>query len=74
MLEGQCNVTCGGETWKDIGNRASVFENRKAECFYMPREQKLEIEAVDHIKVAVCGAPTDVKTESPGPAGRPCRF
>ena len=63
MLEGHCNVTCGGETWKDIGNRASVFENRKAECFYMPREQKLEIEAMDHIKVAVCGAPTAVKTE-----------
>ena len=24
MLEGHCDVTCNGETWKNIGNRATV--------------------------------------------------
>ena len=63
MLEGHCDVTVNGETWKNIGNRMSVFENRKAESFYMPREQACTITALDHIKIAVCGTPIEVKTE-----------
>jgi len=63
MLEGHCNVTFNGETHENIGNRSNVFENRKAESFYMGREQHLEIEAIDHIKIAVCGTPVAEKTE-----------
>ena len=44
MLEGHCNVYVDGEKWENIGNRSNVFENRKAESFYMPIEQTLEIE------------------------------
>ncbi len=62
MLEGHCDVACSGEVWENIGNRSSVFENRKAESFYMPREQALEITARDHIKIAVCGTPVAEKT------------
>ena len=62
MLEGHCNVSFDGERHENIGNRANVFENRKAESFYMPREQHLEIEAIDHIKIAVCGTPVKEKT------------
>ena len=53
MLEGHCNVYVDTQ----------VFENRKAECFYMPKEQELTIEAIDHIKIAVCGTPVAEKTE-----------
>lgn len=62
MLEGHCNVTCNGEVWENIGNRSNVFENRKAECFYMPREQELTVAAIDHIKIAVCATPVAEKT------------
>lgn len=62
MLEGHCNVTCNGETWENVGNRMNVFENRRAESFYMPREQELTITAIDHIKIAVCGTPVAEKT------------
>ena len=62
MLEGHCNVSFDGERYENVGNRANVFENRKAESFYMPREQHLEIEAIDHIKIAVCGTPVKEKT------------
>ena len=41
MLEGHCNVFFDGERYENVGNRANVFENRKAESFYMPREQHL---------------------------------
>ena len=54
MLEGHCNVSFGTTVWENIGNRNTVFENRKAESFYMPIEQNLTITAVDDKKIAVC--------------------
>ena len=63
MIEGHSNVYVNGEVYLNVGNRANVFENRRAECFYMGREQQLEIEAIDHIKIAVCGTPVSEKTE-----------
>ena len=63
MLEGHCNVYVNGEVYENVGNRANVFENRRAESFYMPREQQLNIEAIDKIKIAVCATPVSVKTQ-----------
>ncbi|MBR4061057.1 MAG: 5-deoxy-glucuronate isomerase [Lachnospiraceae bacterium] len=63
MLEGHCNVKFDDVLWYNIGNRSNVFANRKAECFYMPIEQQLVIEAIDHVKIAVCAAPINEKTE-----------
>ena len=63
MLEGHCNVAFGDTKWENIGNRNNVFENRKAESFYMPIEQELTIEAIDHVKIAVCATHVDEKTE-----------
>ena len=63
MLEGYCDVSVNGEVWENIGNRNSVFENRKAESFYMPIQQALEITARDHIKIAVCATTVSEKTE-----------
>ena len=63
MLEGHCDVTFDGVKWENIGNRSTVFENRKAESFYMPRDQKLTVTARDHIKIAVCASLIDEKTE-----------
>ena len=54
MLEGHCDVEVNDEKWENIGNRSNVFENKKAECFYMPKEQECVITALDHIKIAVC--------------------
>ena len=62
LLEGHCDVSFDGTTWERVGNRNSVFENRKAECFYMPREQMVEITALDHLKIAVCATPVAEKT------------
>jgi len=62
MLEGHCDVLVGEEKWENVGNRNSVFENRKAESFYLPREEKCTITALDSIKIAVCRTPVDEKT------------
>jgi 5-deoxy-glucuronate isomerase len=63
MLEGHCNVSFGDTKWENVGNRNTVFENRKAESFYMPIEQELTICAIDHIKIAVCATPIKEKTQ-----------
>lgn len=63
MLVGHCNVSFDQTKWENIGNRQSVFENRRAESFYMPIEQDLTIEAMDKIKIAVCATPVKEKTE-----------
>lgn len=63
LLEGHCRVEFDDTCWEKVGNRSSVFENRKAECFYMPREQRLTITALDALKIAVCAAPVPEKTK-----------
>ena len=63
MLEGHCNVAVGDTRWENIGNRMTVFENRRAESFYMPRDISCDITALDHIKIAVCATPVTEKTE-----------
>lgn len=63
LLYGHCSVEFGNTKWEKIGNRNSVFENRRAECFYMPREQKLTVTALDKLKIAVCATPITEKTE-----------
>ena len=63
VLYGHCDVTFDGNRYENVGNRQSVFENRKAECFYMPRDQTLKIKARDRVKIAVCATPIAEKTE-----------
>ncbi len=64
MLEGHCDVSFGDTKWENVGNRNTVFENKRAESFYMGREQSLKISALDHIKIAVCATPVAEKTEA----------
>ena len=63
VLYGHCDVLFDGQVYENVGNRSTVFENRKAECFYMPREQKLTVRARDRLKIAVCATPIAEKTE-----------
>ena len=63
ILEGYCTVKFDDEVWENIGNRNSVFENKKAVSFYMPIEQSLTIEGKGHVKIAVCGALIQEKTQ-----------
>ena len=62
LLEGHCDVLVEGETWENIGNRMSVFENRRAESFYLPRDCEATITARDHLKIAVCATPVSERT------------
>ena len=63
ILEGHCDVCYDGGKFENVGNRKTVFENRRAECFYMPRDMKLTVKALDALKIAVCATPITEKTE-----------
>lgn len=63
LLYGHCDVKYEGGEFTNVGNRASVFENRRAESFYMPKGMKLTITAKDRLKIAVCATPVTEKTE-----------
>ncbi|MBE6580432.1 MAG: 5-deoxy-glucuronate isomerase [Ruminococcaceae bacterium] len=63
LLEGHCDVTFDNEKWENVGNRSSVFENKRAESFFMPRDMSLDITARDNLKIAVCATPVAEKGE-----------
>ncbi len=63
MLEGHCDVAVLNKLWENVGNRRDVFENHRAESFYMPKETECTITARDSIKIAVCKTPVSEKTE-----------
>ena len=63
ILEGYCTVKFNDVVWEKIGNRNTVFENKKAVSFYMPIEQELTVTGNGHVKIAVCGAIVNEKTE-----------
>ncbi len=62
ILEGYCTVRFDNQVWEHIGNRDTVFANKKAVSFYMPIDQQLTIESNGHVKIAVCGAIVKEKT------------
>ena len=63
LLYGHCDVKFDDTVWENVGNRMNVFENRRAESFYMPIEKNLTITARDELKIAVCATPIKEKTE-----------
>ena len=63
LLYGHCDVKFDETVWENVGNRVNVFENRRAESFYMPIEKNLTITARDELKIAVCATPIKEKTE-----------
>lgn len=63
ILEGYCTVKFDGVVWEKLGNRNTVFENKKAVSFYMPIGQELTVTGNGHVKIAVCGAVSNEKTE-----------
>lgn len=57
ILGGRANFSANGKDYGILGVRRSVFENTKAECFYAPRQCKVEIQSSGSVKIAVCATP-----------------
>ena len=61
VLTGVVSVDADGQSWPDIGGRASVFDDRSPYAVYVPGGQAVSITASDDAEVALCSAPA--KTE-----------
>ena len=56
LLSGVCNVSAGGEEWRDIGGRETVFDGPPY-ALYLPPGTNYTVEAVSYLELAVCSAP-----------------
>jgi 5-deoxy-glucuronate isomerase len=57
VLTGTVTVRAGGDTWSDIGERASVFEDRSPYAVYVPRGMAASVEARTVSEIGVATAP-----------------
>jgi 5-deoxy-glucuronate isomerase len=66
VLRGAVTVRSGTQTWRDIGERASVFEDRSPYAVYLPQGAAATIVAHTQAEIAVASAP--------GTSARPTRL
>lgn len=58
ILTGKATVKAGGKTFRDIGDRESLFEGKSPYAVYVPQDVDFVIEAVStELEVALCSAP-----------------
>lgn len=57
VLSGTVTVSAGGQTWRDIGGRASVFEDRAPYAVYLPRGDGVSVVAHTDAEIGVASAP-----------------
>jgi len=57
VLSGAVTIRAGSDTWKEIGERASVFEDQSPYAVYLPRSVAASIEAHSLVEIGVGSAP-----------------
>lgn len=57
VLTGTVTVQAGEQTWREIGARASVFEERSPHAVYVPLQTAVSVTAMGNAEVAFCSAP-----------------
>jgi len=66
VLTGTVSVRAGADVWKEIGGRASVFEDRSPYAVYLPRGAAVAVSAHSEAEIGVASAP--------GTSARPARL
>src|SRR5206468_3917391 len=56
MLGGRADIACGGQRWKDVGSRDSVFAGTP-DAVYLPPGEPVTVTATGRCEVALCWAP-----------------
>ena len=57
VLEGRVDVDAGGQRWRDVGERASVFEDRAPHALYLPDGARVSISSAKGAEVGIAHAP-----------------
>ncbi|MCB6185428.1 5-deoxy-glucuronate isomerase, partial [Leeia sp. TBRC 13508] len=61
LLSGVVTIKAGDQTWKEIGSRTSVFDERAPYAAYIPPHQTWEVAAHTDVEIAICTAPAEGK-------------
>jgi 5-deoxy-glucuronate isomerase len=73
LVEGRAEIAAGGESFGEMGERASVFERTPPHCLYVPGQSDWRATAATGCTLAVCTAPWVAGTSHPvrrlGPEG-----
>ncbi len=64
VLAGNVDVTVGEQTFDELGNRDSVFDDRPPAALYVPAHHHVAIHAYGPAEVALCTAPSDDRPRS----------
>jgi len=64
VLSGIANVRTGQERYNQIGRRMSVFEQTPPYAVYVPAQDKIQVEAVTELEIALCSAPAEGRLEA----------
>ena len=64
VLAGNVDVTVGEQTFDELGNRDSVFDDRPPAALYVPTHHDVAIHAYGPAEVALCTAPSDDRPRS----------
>ncbi|MBE1442337.1 5-deoxy-glucuronate isomerase [Paenibacillus sp. OAS669] len=57
LIGGKANVATAEQSWEQIGERMSVFEQIPPYAVYVPSGDRYEVEALTSLELAVCRAP-----------------
>lgn len=57
LVEGKANISAGGESFGELGERMNVFEQLPPHCLYVPGGSEWSAEATTACTLAVCSAP-----------------
>ncbi|ONK23037.1 5-deoxy-glucuronate isomerase [Bacillus sp. VT-16-64] len=57
LLSGRANAATKSQSWANIGERMSVFDETPAYTVYIPNDDQIELEALTDLEIAVCTAP-----------------
>ena len=71
LVEGKAEVSAGGQSFGEMGDRMSVFEKSAPHCLYVPRQSDWRAEATTDCVLAICTAPAiaDYPVRRLGPEG-----
>jgi 5-deoxy-glucuronate isomerase len=64
LLSGKANAVTKNQTWKNIGQRMSVFDKTAAYTIYVSSDDVIRLEALTDLEIAVCTAPSKGTYES----------
>ncbi|MEM8825289.1 MAG: 5-deoxy-glucuronate isomerase [Pseudomonadota bacterium] len=58
LVEGKAEISAGGQSFGEMGDRASVFEQTPPHCVYVPGRSEWEAVATTPCVLAICTAPS----------------